>query len=125
MYVSNVLPQPPKRSHFYNNARFSWCNQSVRAAASSTVQLKPKPIALVVGNETDGISGAWKHADVVVRFYEHSGGISECGVTTGISVYELKLKDGACYVNPIYPLNLGREMNVTGKMIQMALDHGI
>ncbi|MDY0092949.1 MAG: RNA methyltransferase [Candidatus Vecturithrix sp.] len=93
----------------------------------STVRLKPKPIALVVGNETDGISDTFlKHADVVVQIPMSTQVESlNVGVATGISVYELKLKLVLAMLTKYIRSTLGREMNVTGKMIQMALDHDL
>lgn len=93
----------------------------------STVRLQPKPIALVVGNETDGISDTFlKHADVVVQIPMSTQVESlNVGVAAGISVYELKLKLVLAMLTKYIRSTLGREMNVTGKMIQMALDHDL
>ena len=93
----------------------------------STIRLRPQPIALVVGNETEGISDAFlQQADVVVQIPMSSQVESlNVGVAAGISVYELKLKLVLAMLIQYIRSTLGREMNVTGKMIQMALDHDL
>ncbi|GAK59092.1 hypothetical protein U27_06068 [Candidatus Vecturithrix granuli] len=93
----------------------------------STVRLQPKPIALVVGNETEGISDIFlQQADVVVQIPMSSQVESlNVGVAAGISVYEFKLKLVLAMLTQYIRSTLGREMNVTGKMIQMALDHDL
>ncbi len=90
----------------------------------SVAQLQPKPIALVVGNETDGVCDAiFSRADLVVQI-PMSGQVESLnvGVATGISVYELKLKLVMAMLTNYIRSTLGRDVNVAGKLIQHALD---
>ncbi|MBN1123127.1 MAG: hypothetical protein JXJ17_18790 [Anaerolineae bacterium] len=90
----------------------------------SLAQLKPHPIALVVGNESAGISAEIEaEADLLIRI-PMAGPVESLnvGVATGISVYELRLKLVLAMLTDTIRNTLGREVNVTGKMIQMALD---
>jgi TrmH family RNA methyltransferase len=88
------------------------------------VQLQPKPIALVVGNETTGVSDEiLQNADLVVQIPMSNQVESlNVGVATGISVYEFKLKLVLTMFTQYIRTTLGREVNVTGKLIQMAFD---
>ncbi len=93
-------------------------------AIQSLAQLKPQPIALVVGNESAGISAEIEaEADLLIRI-PMAGPVESLnvGVATGISVYELRLKLVLAMLTDYIRNTLGREVNVTGKMIQMALD---
>lgn len=86
--------------------------------------LQAKPIALVVGNETEGIADDIVHnADIVVQI-PMSGSIESLnvGVATGISLYELKFRMVFTMFISYIRANMGREVNVTGKMIQDAFD---
>jgi TrmH family RNA methyltransferase len=87
-------------------------------------QLQPKPIALVVGNETTGVSDEiLQTADLVVQIPMSKQVESlNVGVATGISVYEFKLKLVLAMLTKYIRTTLGREVNVTGKLIQMAFD---
>lgn len=90
----------------------------------SVARLQPKPIALVVGNETDGVCDAvFSQADLVVQI-PMSGQVESLnvGVATGISVYELKLKLVIAMLTNYIRSTLGRDVNVAGKLIQQALD---
>lgn len=88
------------------------------------VQLQSKPIALVVGNETTGVSDdILQAADLVVQIPMSNQVESlNVGVATGISVYEFKLKLVLTMLTKYIRTTLGREVNVTGKLIQMAFD---
>ncbi|QBD81536.1 hypothetical protein EPA93_38440 [Ktedonosporobacter rubrisoli] len=86
--------------------------------------LQPKPIALVVGNETEGIAeDISKNADIIVQI-PMSGYVESLnvGVATGISLYELKFRMVFTMLVNYIRTNLGREVNVTGKLIQQAFD---
>ena len=93
-------------------------------ALQSTVHLAPKPVALVVGNETAGVSDeALREADLLVQIPMSRAVESlNVGVATGISVYELKLKMVLTMLTRYIRTTLGRETNVAGKCIQQALD---
>ncbi len=86
--------------------------------------LQPRPIALVVGNETTGITDEITQlADVVVQI--PMGGPVESlnvGVATGISLYELKFRMVLMMLIHYIRSIVGREVNVTGKMIMQAFD---
>jgi TrmH family RNA methyltransferase len=93
----------------------------------SAVQLKNKPVALVVGNETDGVSTEiLQQADFVVQIPLSSQVESlNVGVAAGISVYEFKLKLVIAMLVKYIQATLGREVNVAGKLIQQALDNAL
>ncbi|MBV9710512.1 MAG: hypothetical protein JO011_06335 [Ktedonobacteraceae bacterium] len=90
----------------------------------SMTPLQAKPIALVVGNETEGIADdIVRQADIVVQI-PMSGGVESLnvGVATGISLYELKFRMVLTMFTSHIRANMGREVNVTGRMIQDAFD---
>lgn len=89
--------------------------------------LQQKPVALVVGNETAGISTEIvDQADVVVQI-PMSGHVESLnvGVATGISLYELKFRMVLTMLTHVIRSNFGREVNVTGQMIMQAFDHAL
>ena len=90
----------------------------------SAAQLRSKPVALVVGNETDGVSSALLEAADLSIQIPMSGRVESLnvGVATGISVYELKLKLVIAMLVNYIRSTLGRDVNVTGKHIEQALD---
>jgi TrmH family RNA methyltransferase len=93
----------------------------------SMAALKPQPIALVVGNETEGIADEiMQKADVVVQI-PMSGLVESLnvGVATGISLYELKYRMVLTMLSQMIKMNFGREVNVTGQMIMQAFDHAL
>jgi TrmH family RNA methyltransferase len=86
--------------------------------------LQAKPVALVVGNETEGISDEIvSYADIVVQI-PMSGQVESLnvGVATGISLYELKFRMVLTMLIEHIRANVGREVNVTGSLIQQAFD---
>jgi len=90
----------------------------------SLTMLKPRPIALIVGNEVNGISPEIaSEVDLSVRI-PMAGPVESLnvGVATGISVYELRLKLVIAMLTDYIRKTLGREINVTAKLIQMAFD---
>ncbi len=90
----------------------------------AAAQLRSKPVALVVGNETDGVSPELLEAADLTIQIPMSGRVESLnvGVATGISVYELKLKLVIAMLVNYIRSTLGREVNVTGKHIEQALD---
>jgi RNA methyltransferase, TrmH family len=90
----------------------------------SLVELKRQPAALVVGNETSGISPEFeKEADFLVQIPMANAIESlNVGVATGISIYELKLKQVLTMIEEQIKSTLGRELNVAGMLVQQALD---
>ena len=91
----------------------------------SQITLAPdRPIALVVGNETNGVSAEFEQqADCIIQIpmAAHVESLN-VGVFTGISLYELKFKQALIMLKEKIFANMGREVNVTGKLIQMAFD---
>jgi TrmH family RNA methyltransferase len=90
----------------------------------SQIRLEPRPIALVLGNETNGADDAFiEQADYIVQI-PMSGSVESLnvGVAAGISIYEFKLKLVIAMLKNTIQNTLGREINVTGKLIQMAVD---
>lgn len=90
----------------------------------SAARLQPRPVALVVGNETRGIDPLWvENADVVVQIpMSRQVESLNVGVAAGISIYELKWKLVMAMLINLIRSTLGRELNVTGKHVQLALD---
>lgn len=90
----------------------------------SLVELEQKPVALVVGNETTGVSPEIEaQADYLVQIPMSDEMESlNVGVATGISVYELKLKQVISMIEEKIKATLGRELNVAGMLVQKALD---
>lgn len=90
-------------------------------------QLQQRPVALVVGNETEGITeDILQQADLVVQI-PMSGQVESLnvGVATGISLYELKFRMILSMLTHYIRANVGREVNVTGQMIMQAFDHAL
>ena len=91
----------------------------------SEVKLSGRPLALIVGNETNGISAEVEaQADIVVQI-PLTGQVESLnvGVATGISLYEFKLKLVMAMLIKTIRSTLGREVNVTSQCIQQAFDH--
>jgi TrmH family RNA methyltransferase len=90
----------------------------------SLVELKPEPVALIIGNESQGTSQEFENqADFLVQIPMSEAIESlNVGVATGISVYELKLKQVMSMIEQQIKSTLGRELNVAGMLVQKALD---
>jgi RNA methyltransferase, TrmH family len=90
----------------------------------SLVEIGRQPVALVVGNETTGISREFEeHADSLIQIpMYHVMESLNVGVATGISVYELKLKQVLTMIEERIKSTLGRELNVAGTLVWRALD---
>jgi RNA methyltransferase, TrmH family len=90
----------------------------------SMAPLQASPVALVVGNETEGIADdIVRNADIVVQI-PMSGQVESLnvGVATGISLYELKFRMVLTMLINYIRSNTGRAVNVTGKLILQAFD---
>ena len=86
-------------------------------------ELPDAPVALIVGNETHGVSDEFlRQADLRVQI-PMSGTVESLnvGVATGISLYELKLKQVIGMIEKKIKSTLGREMNVVAMLMQEAL----
>jgi TrmH family RNA methyltransferase len=94
------------------------------AELQSLIELRQQPIALIVGNETVGISPEFeKHADFLIQIPMSPLVESlNVGVATGISIYELKLKQVLAMIEQRIKSTLGRELSVAGMLVQQALD---
>ena len=90
----------------------------------SLVELKRQPVALVVGNETSGISPeVEKQADFLLQIPMYPTVESlNVGVAAGISIYEIKLKQVLTMIEEQIKSTLGRELNVASMLVQQALD---
>lgn len=90
----------------------------------SLVKLTDKPVALVVGNETNGASVEFMNsADITVQIPMYNEVESlNVGVATGISIYELKLKRVLGMIEKQIKSTLGREINVVAMLIRETLD---
>ena len=93
----------------------------------SLTELPDAPVALIVGNETHGVSEAFlEHADLRVQI-PMSGAVESLnvGVATGISLYELTLKQVIGMIEKKIKSTLGREMNVVAMLMQEALNKAL
>lgn len=90
----------------------------------SMVTLSEKPVALIVGNESNGVSDIFMHnSDITIQIPMQSEVESlNVGVATGISIYELRLKQILGMIEKKIKSTLGREMNVAASLIQQTLD---
>lgn len=93
----------------------------------SLVNLTNKPIALVVGNETNGASGEIiDNSDLVIQIPMSENVESlNVGVAAGISVYELRLKQVIKMIENRIKSTLGRELNVASVLVCEALDRAM
>ena len=90
----------------------------------SMTKLDQRPVALVIGNESHGVSREFEEqADLLIQI-PMSPDIESLnvGVAAGISVYELRLKQVFAMIEEKIKSTLGRELNVAGMLVQQALD---
>ncbi|MCE1248121.1 MAG: hypothetical protein LWY06_15890 [Firmicutes bacterium] len=93
----------------------------------SRVNLQDKPVALVIGNESDGVCDEiMQLADltVLIPMYGQVESLN-VGVAAGISLYELKFRMVLAMLKGLIRSNLGREINVTSKRIISAMNKPI
>jgi RNA methyltransferase, TrmH family len=86
--------------------------------------LERRPVALVVGNETAGVSEEiLARADLVVQI-PMAGPVESLnvGVATGISVYELRMRLVMTMLTDRIRSTFGRELSVTSAFVRSALD---
>lgn len=91
----------------------------------SQVQLdSTKPIALVIGNESNGVSQPFIDAADVMIQIPMNPGVESLNVTVlaGISSYELIFKKVLGILREKIVTNLGRQVNVAGKLIRMVFE---
>lgn len=90
----------------------------------SLAPLAGKPVALVVGNETDGVSAeTLAAADLAVQI-PMAGQVESLnvGVATGISMYELRMRMVLAMLTDRIRDSLGRELAVTARLARAAFD---
>lgn len=90
----------------------------------SLARLADQPIALILGNETNGCTQNFiDQADLLIQIPMSSDIESlNVAIAAGISIYELKMKLVlAMLIHKIYH-NLGRQVGVTANLIRQALD---
>lgn len=90
----------------------------------SLAPLRGDKVALVVGNETDGVDESTiAAADLVVRI-PMAGAVESLnvGVATGISIYELRMRMVLAMLTDRIRNTLGRDLGVAGELIRRALD---
>jgi TrmH family RNA methyltransferase len=86
--------------------------------------LAGKPVALVVGNETDGVSAeTLAAADLAVQI-PMAGQVESLnvGVATGISLYELRMRMVLAMLTDRIRESLGRELAITAHLSRAAFD---
>ena len=90
----------------------------------SLVEIDNRPIALVIGNETKGVSEYFhRFADKIIQIPMNMNVESlNVGVATGISIYELKLKQILNMLEVKIKSTLGRKVNVLGQLIKKIFD---
>ncbi len=90
----------------------------------SLVSLENRPVALIIGNETNGVSKQFiDQADFTVQIPMQSAMESlNVGVSTGISLYELKLKVLIAMLSKKIKLTLGRNIGVAHQLMRQTLD---
>lgn len=93
----------------------------------SQIPLLEKKIALVIGNETSGVSSDFvEAADAIIQVPLNLQVESlNASVFAGISMYELKFKQVLIMLQEKILTSLGRQVGITSKWIRMALDKEI
>jgi TrmH family RNA methyltransferase len=88
------------------------------------VELDDRPIALVIGNETVGVSAELVRAADKTILIPMNGSVESLnvGVAAGISIYELKIKRILTMIENQIRATLGRQINVLGRHIRAILD---
>jgi RNA methyltransferase, TrmH family len=88
------------------------------------VELDERPIALVIGNETDGVSAEFLRSADKSVLIPMNGDVESLnvGVAAGISIYELKIRQILTMIENRIKATLGRQINVLGQHIRTILD---
>jgi TrmH family RNA methyltransferase len=94
------------------------------ARLQSLAPLRGGRVALVVGNETDGLDQATVDAADLVVQIPMAGAVDslKVGVAAGISIYELRMRMVLSMLTDRIRNTLGRELNVAGALARQALD---
>jgi RNA methyltransferase, TrmH family len=90
----------------------------------SELQINDRPVVLVIGNESNGVSEeVLKAADACIQIPMQPEVESlNVGVAAGISMYEIKVKAVLGMLKKKIQTTLGREINVAGKLMQRQLN---
>lgn len=90
----------------------------------SLLELPPTPVALIVGNESNGVGSQFiQEADFLIQIpMSREIESLNVGVSTGISIYEIRLKQIMATIEKQIKSTLGRDMNVAAILVQRALD---
>jgi TrmH family RNA methyltransferase len=90
----------------------------------SLAPLRGGKMALVVGNETDGVDGATAAAADLMVQIPMAGAVESLnvGVATGISIYELRMRMVLAMLTDRIRNTLGRDLNVAGDLVRRAFD---
>ena len=121
----DVFPNPLRAIEYLKEEGFKIVATSPRGIMlQSLLELEQQPIALVIGNETLGVSPeVEKQADFLLQIPMQLEVESlNVGVATGISIYEIKLKQVLAMLEKLIKSTLGRELSVTGMLERKALD---
>lgn len=98
---------------------------SVRESlAQSFVEVEMKPIAIVFGNETRGISPEMeKEADLRIQI-PMSGSVESLnvGVAAGISLYEIKIKWILAMLTKKIQESIGRDLSIASRWMRLVFD---
>jgi RNA methyltransferase, TrmH family len=94
------------------------------ARLQSLAPLRGGRVALVVGNETDGVDQATMDAADLVVQIPMAGAVESLnvGVATGISIYELRMRMVLSMLTDRIRGTVGRELNLAGALVRQALD---
>lgn len=86
-------------------------------------ELDGRPVALVVGGETDGVSaGVEDAADLLVAVPMSGVESLNVGVAAGIGIYELRMKMVLAMIEDRIRGTIGRDIAVAGRFVRAALD---
>lgn len=119
------FPDPAAALDALHRAGFQVVATNPRGAhLQALAPLRAGRVALVVGNETEGLSaGTLAVADLVVRI-PMAGGVESLnvGVAAGISVYELRMRMVLAMLTDRIRATLGRDLHLAGRLVRAVLD---
>ncbi|MFJ9853764.1 TrmH family RNA methyltransferase [Streptomyces sp. NPDC101150] len=94
------------------------------AHVQSMAPLRGRKVALVVGNETDGVSDAVRSAADLVVQIPMAGAVESLnvGVATGISIYELRMRMILTMLTDRIRDTLGRNLTAAAHLVRGAFD---
>ncbi|MFD5734279.1 TrmH family RNA methyltransferase [Streptomyces sioyaensis] len=119
------FPDPAGAVQALRESGFQIVVTSPRGAhLQSMAPLRGRKVALVVGNETDGVSDAVRDAAELVVQIPMAGAVESLnvGVATGISIYELRMRMILTMLTDRIRDTLGRNLTAASHLVQQALD---